>query len=236
MHQNYKKILNSAIHATDGKIGHVDDLLFDDENWVVRYLVVRTGGFLKRKRVLISPLGIAKLDWSSSTVNLHLTRQQIESSPDIDTDLPVFRQMEKEYYDFYEWPYYWDNMSVFGIDPRSKLIIGDQPMIDQNQRTRIKSYDGDPHLRSCKIVSDYSIEAEGERIGQADDFLIDDQTWTIRKLLVDTKKWWPNKSVEIAPQQVKSVDWFGRCIQVNMTKKEIESRAETESNEFNAHP
>ncbi len=59
MLQSFKKILNSSLHAKDGKIGHLDDLLFDDMTWTIRYLVVRTGGLLKRERVLISPLGVA---------------------------------------------------------------------------------------------------------------------------------------------------------------------------------
>lgn len=31
-----------AIRATDGTIGHVKDFYFDDQAWVIRYLVVDT--------------------------------------------------------------------------------------------------------------------------------------------------------------------------------------------------
>ncbi|WP_264754818.1 hypothetical protein [Marinobacter sp. LV10R510-11A] len=35
-------IQDYAIHATDGVIGHVKDFYFDDEAWVIRYIIVNT--------------------------------------------------------------------------------------------------------------------------------------------------------------------------------------------------
>lgn len=124
MLHSFKRILNTSLHAKDGKIGHLDDLLFDDRLWIVRYVVVRTGGFLNRHRVLISPLGVAQVEWDNQAVRLNLTRQQIEESPDVDTDQPLFRQMEKRYFDYYSWPYYWSEMSIWGIDPRNTIMSG----------------------------------------------------------------------------------------------------------------
>ncbi|MGZ3788182.1 MAG: hypothetical protein ACXVLQ_06640 [Bacteriovorax sp.] len=229
MLQSFKKILNSSLHAKDGKIGHLDDLLFDDVKWTVRYLVVRTGGILNRERVLISPLGIAKLDWSNRAVKLNLTQQQIETSPDIDTDQPIFRQMEKKYFDFYNWPYYWDDMGIFGIDPRAKLN-------ENKSKSKQSNTKQDPHLRSCRIVSGYSIEAENTRVGHVEDFLIEDETWTIQNLLVHKKTLWPNRPKMIDTKSIDSVDWFSRSIELAMTKKEIESSPEFESDIIEAHP
>lgn len=50
MLQSFKKVLNSALHARDGKIGQLDDLLFDDKTWVIRYIVVKTGGQTDQKK------------------------------------------------------------------------------------------------------------------------------------------------------------------------------------------
>ena len=44
---------NFAIGATDGHIGHVKDFYFDDDAWVIRYLVVDTGSWLSGRKVLI---------------------------------------------------------------------------------------------------------------------------------------------------------------------------------------
>lgn len=80
------------IHARDGKVGTVDQLLFDDESWIIRYLVVNTGNWLLERLVLISPISIERIDWAQERVKLALTRQQVEDSPPIDLDEPVSRQ------------------------------------------------------------------------------------------------------------------------------------------------
>ncbi len=229
MLQSFKKILNSSLHATDGKIGHLDDLLFDDVEWTIRYIVVRTGGILNRERVLISPLGVAHIDWSNQSVKLNLTRQQIEDSPNVDTDLPVFRQMEKRYFDFYNWPYYWDDMGIFGIDPRSRLS-DDQAFSNESEE------DSTHQLRSCRIVGGYSLEAENTRVGHIKDFLIEEDNWKIQKLVIDRKALFPKQPVMISPQAIHSVDWYSRSIEVTMTRNEINSSPEYESDSHDAHP
>jgi uncharacterized protein YrrD len=48
-----KHFKDFAIRATDGELGTVDDIYFDDETWAIRYLIVDTGGWLGGRRVLI---------------------------------------------------------------------------------------------------------------------------------------------------------------------------------------
>ena len=218
MLRSFKSITGSALHAKDGKIGHSDDMLFDDEKWTIRYLVAKTGGILNRKRVLISPLGIAQVDWSGHSLKLHLTRHKIETSPDVDTDQPVFRKMEAQYFDHNGWPYYWTDTSVWGIDPRSPYIIGDQ--------VRAKSGEEESHLHSCRKVTGYAIEAKDSGIGHVEDFLIEDDTWVLRYLVVDIKNWRHSRSMLISPQWVQSIDWSGRSIRVDLTKKMVEDSPE----------
>ena len=45
-----KDLEGYAIHASDGDIGHVRDVYFDDQTWVVRYLAVDTGGWLTGRK------------------------------------------------------------------------------------------------------------------------------------------------------------------------------------------
>ncbi len=95
-----------AIHAPDGDIGYIDQFYFDDERWVIRYLVVDTGTWLTRRRVLISPIAIEKIDQEARKCHTALTREQVEHSPNISTHEPVTRRYEKEYHAYYEWPLY----------------------------------------------------------------------------------------------------------------------------------
>lgn len=84
-------LLNLSINASDGIIGDVKDLYFDDESWTIRYFVVETGSWLSSRKVLISPIAAGDPDWTSQLLPVSLTREQVKNSPDIDTDMPVMR-------------------------------------------------------------------------------------------------------------------------------------------------
>ena len=105
-----------TIHATDGDLGSVDEFLFDDAQWTIRYLVVNTGGWLSGRLVLVSPIAFRAGDWDRETFDVALTRQQVEQSPSIATDQPVSRQQEEEYSRYYGYPYYWDELGLWGAD------------------------------------------------------------------------------------------------------------------------
>ena len=96
-----------VIHATDGEIGTVDQFFFDDETWAIRYFTVETGGWLGGRQVLLSPMSIIRTDWQANRLDVALTRQQVENSPDIDTHQPVSRQHEAAYLGYYGYPSYW---------------------------------------------------------------------------------------------------------------------------------
>src|ERR1035438_10671731 len=81
-----KRLKDYVIRATDGELGSVVELYFDDETWAIRYLVVDTGGWLSGRRVLISRFSIIRTDWDAVRLDVALTKQQVENSPNIDTD------------------------------------------------------------------------------------------------------------------------------------------------------
>ena len=85
MLRTIKELHEYAIGAVDGVIGHVKDLYLDDKDWVVRYLVVDTGGWLSDKKVLISPMAIGKPNWAQEVLPVSITKEQVRNSPDVDT-------------------------------------------------------------------------------------------------------------------------------------------------------
>jgi hypothetical protein len=93
-----------AIQATDGPIGRIRDFYFDDAAWVIRYLVVESGGWLSSRKVLISPIAIGRPNWTDKILPVSITKQQVRNSPDIDADKPVSRQHEIEYFEYYNYP------------------------------------------------------------------------------------------------------------------------------------
>ena len=98
-----------AIAASDGLLGTVSDILFDNSNWLVRWLVVETGTWLSGRKVLLPASVLGHPDHEEHVFSVRLTKQQVKDSPDIDTDRPVSRQMEATTYDYYGWSPYWGN-------------------------------------------------------------------------------------------------------------------------------
>ena len=104
MLRSIKQLYGDKLGASDGEIGHVKDFYFDDQNWVVRYIVADTGSWLSGRQVLISPHSFGSLPQAGKVLRVNLTRKQIENSPSIDSHKPVSRQYEEEYHRYYGWP------------------------------------------------------------------------------------------------------------------------------------
>jgi sporulation protein YlmC with PRC-barrel domain len=207
-----------VLHAHDGQIGKVEDLLFDDEQWTVRYLVVNTGIWLFGRKVLIAPVALGLLEWDRHVLNVNLTRDQVERSPGVNTDEPVSRQWEQEYYDYHAFPYYWGGMGV-NSNPwyPSALLNATAPEVDPEDVSR-----ADPDLRSTKEVTGYGIVAPNGILGHVEDFLLDDETWNIRYLAVDTRDFWPGKKVLLPPNWIEAVNWPDRTMTVDVTRSQVE--------------
>jgi hypothetical protein len=224
-----KDLQDLAIGATDGTIGEVKDFYFDDEAWVIRYLVVDAGSWLSSRKVLISPIAADKPDWDAKLLPISLTREQVKNSPDIDTDMPITRQHETDYLDYYSYPYYWGGMGLWGRGGSPNMLLpgydgfgsatAARAEADGAQaRTEARQRDQDPHLRSCNAVVGYHIEATDGEIGHVKGLLVDDETWAIRYLVVSTSNWWLGHDVLVAPQWIKRVSWEEQTVVVDMDR------------------
>lgn len=238
MQRSLNGLIGFRIKTTDGELGTVKQFLFDDEKWAVRYLVVQTGGLLSRMEVLISPIAMTKVVWQTRDIEVSLTNEQVEKSPDIDTQKPVSRQQETEYFSYYGWPNYWGTAGTWGIGPFGQMYPGGYPDRISVAQLRKKppvlaSSDFDSHLRSSKEVSGYRIHATDAHIGHLEDFIIDDVSWTIESLVIDTRNFWPGNSVNIAPRWVTSINLETKSVSVDLNKETIKNwsseRSEIES-------
>ncbi len=235
MLRNTTEMQGYAIQASDGPIGHVKDFYFDDQAWVVRYLIVDTGNWLSSREVLISPMAIGRPNWSEKLLPASMTRDQVKNSPDIDTNKPVSRQHEIEHLDYYGYPYYWGGAGFWGGEMGPNMIMpgyeGERsarshlrPSMESAQeaaRSRSQQ-DDDPHLRSCKAVMGYHINATDGEIGHVQSLLIDEETWAIRYLVVDTSNWWVGHKVLIVPQWVQNISWADAQVSVNLSRQAIQ--------------
>ena len=216
MLRNVNDLNGFKLVATDGEIGDVEQFYFDDERWVVRYLVVNTGNWLAGRQVLVSPFAVTQVDRDNSKLHGALTRNQVEKSPHIDTHQPVSRRMEAAYAGYYGYHYYWGGPHLWGAAERPDLAAQQSaataPAVTGRLSTAANDAAGraissDVHLRSTKEVASYHIKATDSEIGHVTDFIVEDDSWTIRYLVIDTRKWWPGKKVIISPQWIAALDW-----------------------------
>ncbi len=211
MLRSIRNLQRLSVSATDGEIGHVDSFYFDDEQWTIRYLVVDTASWRLGRQVLISPLAIRQIDWRARTVFLNITRDQVRNSPDIDTERPVSRQREAEFLRYYHYPHYWGTPG---------WTIGG--LAEERAEDAAREAE-DSHLRSTREVIGYHIHALHGELGHVDDFLIDDESWAIRNVVVDTSNWWFGKKVLLRPEAIDSVRWPDRKVFVELTRRSVKS-------------
>lgn len=212
----------TTIEATDGAIGSVDDFLFSDDNWTIRWAVIDTGKWLPGRQVLLPPDRLTLPDSKSGSIAVHLTRKQVEDSPEIDRDPPVSRQQETRIYSHYGWDPYWGSMgtsAALGEPAILSPVIEPRPMEPLDEP-------GDPTLHAVRDVTGYYIHASDGDIGHVEDFLVSSLDWVIRYLIVDTKNWWPGKHVLVAPQWAAGISWSERAVTLEMTREMIEQAPE----------
>ena len=212
-----KTLKGYKLNGLDGEIGKIKEFYFDDHYWTIRYLVADTGNWLRDRQVLISPRALGAINKNVKNIAVNLTKKQIEDSPSISSDKPVSRQFEESYYGYYSWPMYWAGPYMWGDYPYP--YIGDNPGALPEATLDKKGWD--PHLRSTGAVTNYAIQAKDGEIGHVTDFIIDDETWAIRYLIVDTGNWWPGKIVLVSPRWIKRISWSESNVYVDLSRATI---------------
>lgn len=206
------------VHATDGDIGKVSEFYFDDIKWGIRYLVVDTGNWLPGRKVLLSPSALKQPEWKSRSFPLSITMDKVKTSPEIDTDKPVARQHELDLHRHYGWEAYWAGEAIIG-SPDIAASAFSSTQEDANKGGKLF----DPHLRTTKVISGCHVHAIDGAIGHIADFIVEDESWVIRYLVIDTRNILPGKKVLIAPEWTKNIDWQERKIFIDVTKDKVKN-------------
>jgi hypothetical protein len=201
MLRNFNDFYGFTVAGNDGPLGEIRDCYFDDHTWTVRFMVVETGDWLAGRKVLIPPQAIAGLDWGRRELSTSLTRARIAASPEVDTTKPVSRQHETQQFGFYGYPHYWGDETI------------------EVRQLRVQR--GDPHLRSCRAIERYHIQASDGDIGHVESLLVDDQAWTIANLVVNTSDWGLGHDALIAPESILDISWLEATVTVDLTRKAI---------------
>ena len=199
------KVMGAAIRGTDGEIGTLEDLYFEEDRWTVRYLLVDTGKWFSGKRVLISPMSVSGA-WGRMGIDLNRTKDQVWNSPEFSDVQPLSATQELSVLTYYGYPDYWGAASIWGNYDVPGALVASGPRAGEVAPPANSINPEARHLRSVNTSTGYHIHARDGEIGHVDDFLIGQESWRIRSLLVDTSNWIGGRSVIVSPETVERID------------------------------
>lgn len=219
MLRSVTQLTGYRIAALDGTAGTLREVYFDDTDWTVRYLVVDTGTWLPGRLILISPVAAGEPDWETKTIPVQLRKEKIESGPLAEEAKPVSRRFEKALLQHYGWPHNTQEPAAGAATPG--------PPRSASTGTPGTEDSEDAGLRSSAEVTGYSIQATDGEIGHVEDFIFDDETFTLRYIVVDTRNWLPgSRKVLVAVPWVERVEWAAPALHLDLTKEQIENSPE----------
>lgn len=220
-----------TVQATDGDVGKVDTLYFDDRSWAVRYLVVNVGNWLLTDRILLSPTAVTHVNREDETISVSLTKEQVENSPDVDTQKPVSRQYEIALHTYYGWDPYWLTAPTYsdGLTALNTAFLR-QNLAEMDAETAFadQTEEADANLRSTQEVEGYYVQAADGEIGHIEKFLVDTDLWFIRYFVIDTRNWLPGKKVVVSAEWVKNIAWADREVTIGLTRDKVKNSPEYE--------
>ena len=187
-----------SLRASDGSIGQVRDLYFNDDDWAIRYLVVETGNWFTRHQVLIPTAALDSIDATNKVIQVSLTRDQVKHSPDVDCDMPVSRQHQTDLSGYYGFPSYLE-----GVQRPS-----------------------DPHLRSAEALNGYAARSNRDEIGHVKQFLLDDDGWRVVAVILKTGTWWQGDLMRIETDGIETIDWDSSSIEVIASRESLKDEPE----------
>ena len=214
--RSVESIMSYPIQCVDGELGSAQDLLFDDENWRIWYLVARPGGWFSSRKVLVSPTHLVKPvgQAEGGLLPVILTKEQLKDSPMLESDAPVSRLYEAEFARFHQIIPYWGAVPM----PRDRVDIS----VHELTMKEIEEC----HVRSCDEVVGYQVSATDGEIGKISDVIVDVTTWKVRFFVVDTGKWLPGRKVLIDTEWLLNFSVKNKTVDVSLAKDQVKDSPE----------
>lgn len=200
MIRSLENLTGYRLVATDGDIGTVEDFYFDDDTWLLRYVVVAAGGWLNRRNVLLSMDVAAEISDRKREMHVKLTKESVQASPDTETNKPVTRQKEILLAEHYGWKPYWTPDPFFGVGVPSERMEIDAVLPG-----------ADPHLRSFREVTTYVASGSGAEMFVLD-MIANDSAGKVESLVVAPGRGHHVQANLIPVDRVSRIDWTNRLV------------------------
>ncbi len=212
----FTKLKQCNVMTSDISIGHVSDLLIEEDVWIVRYLVVDLISILPNRQFLISPQAIRHFDFSNNRLLTNLASNQVLKSDPDNQHESISRRHEKTLVEYYGWPLYWlGRAAQFSPQSLEKMAKDDiRENIDDHSSSR---------LRSAIEMCGYQLRATDEPAGLIHDFNIDEDSWKLKSLISAEDSWKSNQTFVASTDQIHEVNWSNRAINLLVHKAILET-------------
>ncbi|MHC4250844.1 MAG: hypothetical protein ACYTKD_22295 [Planctomycetota bacterium] len=218
MLRSMKALRGYRVRATDSMAGTVRDFLFDDDTWTVRYMVVDAGSrWFTGRQALVAARFLGRPEWEAGVVPVRQTKAQLTGKPPPRTARPSARERELEPHGARARRSDGEAVGPQGKGRSAAGAQGDDP----DPQRRPEENLAELSLRSGREVTGYRIDAVDGYAGRVQDFIVDDESWVIRYMVVDTGRWFPGRKVLVVPLWVESMTWAGRTARVGLHRTVI---------------
>lgn len=190
------QVWGCRLHTSDGKQARVRDLLFDDRTWRIEYIVVKLPHLLAED-VLLRPSQTSGTAWASRALETPLSMDEVRAAPALLSNPPVAKQGELATVQMVAWEAYWTGL----FDRMPKF--------------------GDPHLRNMGAITGHRVLGIDSKVGWIDNFVIDDEDWSVRYLVVRLGPRRNGRRVVVEPEVVGTISWPTRSVSLKLPRDAI---------------
>ncbi|OZU87881.1 hypothetical protein CIL03_14350 [Virgibacillus indicus] len=208
------------IHASDGEMGKVKDLYFDDNKWAIRYAVIDTRKWLPGRRVLLSPSSFLTLNEADKFLEVKYDKETIRNSPSIPDESFITKDVENSLVGYYGWTKYWTGNMLWGPN--------DYPMEEFKKHEDVQLRDApvdsglNYDLRSEDETFGFKVHANDGKIGTVADMIYDDENWKLRYIIVQSSESMTEEQLYLfETEAIESADWFENDIYIKTTLEEV---------------
>ncbi|WP_077624449.1 PRC-barrel domain-containing protein [Sediminibacillus massiliensis] len=211
------------LQASDGELGKVQELYFDDNKWVVRYLGVDTRKWLPGRTVLLSPSSFKKVDRDNGHVEVTSDKETVRNSPSLEENSSMTPDYELALTRYYGWTPYWSGGFLWGTQDNPFVETPDAPVETEPVPRMEETADEVKHqLRAVTDLTEgFTIHANDGKIGSINDVLIDGDNWKIRYLVAESAQEFPENYYLFSPDWVESIDWTEGNVYVDIRREEV---------------
>lgn len=211
---SFQPLRSRPLEALDGRIGDVRGFYFSDEDWKIRHLIAKIRWWwFKSRLVLIPAYALERINPKENTISVRLTKLRITRATPIEFKKPVSEQQHelRKRLEIMQMPF------APGL-PAAKRELPSAPIGTDDSVAEIAAATGqDPHLRSSEELRfHYTLRAHDVKIGRVQDFVIDDDQWQVRYLIVQTRSWFRSRPLVLPPAWIDHISFEQRGVFVSL--------------------